>query len=57
MKELQTNKFDKQLLRTKDLNWYPWIGGKFENSANRILVIGESHYQGKSEDSIKKHKN
>ncbi len=57
MKSPYNNKFDKQLIGIADLKWRPWIGVKFENSANRILVIGESHYQGTSEDSIRKHKN
>jgi hypothetical protein len=41
----------------KELRWFPWIGENYLklNKANKLLIIGESHYQ--TQESIEEHRN
>ena len=49
---------DKVLSEVDGLKWLPWVGDRFNSAppACKILVVGESHYQGESQKSIDKHK-
>ncbi|MBI1306659.1 MAG: hypothetical protein GC181_08600 [Bacteroidetes bacterium] len=48
---------DPMLSQINGLKWLPWIGAKYQNLApeHKILIVGESHYQGDDKESIVKH--
>ena len=48
-KELNT------LITEGKLKWLPWIGKNYDSADQKILIVGESHYTGTDENSIKKH--
>jgi hypothetical protein len=54
---MKTNELDKKFRDLEYLKWLPWVGENYMNSNNKILVVGESHYQGTTDESIEKHKN
>lgn len=41
-------------LEKEGLKYYPWIGSKFNNSENRILIVGESVYNWEDEEEKRK---
>jgi hypothetical protein len=55
---MNTNK-DKEFKNVENLKWLPFVGQNFFNSPNenKMLIVGESHYHDKSEESILKHDN
>lgn len=52
--KMKDTEFDKLPL----LAWYPWIGNEYlqVDAENKLLIIGESHYSGDTQESIDKHK-
>ena len=54
---MKTSELDLKLKELNGLKWLPWVGENYMNSTSKILIIGESHYQGATEESIKKHEN
>lgn len=48
---------DKHFEQIENLKWLPWVGNQFSSIApkNRMLIIGESHYHDRTEQSIENH--
>jgi hypothetical protein len=36
--------FDNEFEKVDGLVWYPWVGVNYDQSEERVLIIGESHY-------------
>lgn len=45
-KNIYQTKFDNQLRQINTLKWLPWIAEDFANTKIKLLVVGESHYEG-----------
>ncbi|MDB5250411.1 MAG: hypothetical protein JWQ40_4805 [Segetibacter sp.] len=52
------SQLDDELKQINNLKWLPWIGQDYFDlkGDERILIVGESHYQDDSNVSIEKHK-
>lgn len=48
---------DAEFRTIENLKWLPWVGDHFNTlqTANRLLIVGESHYHDNSSASIEKH--
>jgi len=45
--------YDDQFATVDDLKWLPWIGKNYKDgSKNKLLLVGESHYDWGSHDSL-----
>ena len=52
-----SEEFDNKLSNVYGLKWLPWIGNQYFNinEANRLLIVGESHYHDNTKESIEKY--
>lgn len=55
---ISSTEFDEKFQKFPEnrLQYYPWIGKKYSNSNQKILIVGESHYAEGNNQSEKTHK-